>query len=511
MTTRYSLFDNILRVSLPDEDTVSLPRILNLLGAGEKLDFAGLQAYQQYAWHAFLVQVASLAAYRSGFSDLAVAESVWRSALLELSGKAGEAAWCLLNSDLAQPAFLQPPVPEGSLKTFKRVMETPDALDVLVAAKNHDVKQSRILRPKPDHWVYALVTLQTIEGFMGRGNYGIARMNGGFGSRPSLGFAAGLDWSQRFQRDVGTWLQERSRLIDHYGYPQSGGAALLWLQPWDGQEQVPLRTCDPFFIEVCRRVRLRETGQGLEAVFRPSKGTRVAVHKDHKGSTGDIWSPVHKTTDAVLSVSRSGFSYRLLNRVLFKGDYKHNPALQIQDLGSDEPLLVAQVLARGQGVTEGYHERVVPLTLRAKRFLALAEEREKLAERAQDWVDRAQTAEHRVLHPAICCLLQGGADDLDLRDQRTHPWLDRLDRAIDRVFFQDLWESLESDQDPVRAWEERLVNLAQRELKDAVAACPTPLARSPRARARAELRFWGAARKHLAQAFEKTGKKEDRE
>ncbi|HSR53538.1 MAG TPA: type I-E CRISPR-associated protein Cse1/CasA, partial [Acidobacteriota bacterium] len=262
MTTRYSLFDDILRLSRPDKDKVSLPRVLNLLGAGEKVEFAGLQAYQQYAWHAFLVQLAALAAHRSGFSDLAVDESAWKSALLELSGKAGEAAWCLLNADLQQPAFLQPPVPEGSLKTFKRVMETPDVLDVLVAAKNHDVKQARILRPRRDHWVYALVTLQTIEGFMGRGNYGIARMNGGFGSRPSLGFATGLDWSQRFRHDVRTWRRERDQLIGDYGYPQSGGAALLWLQPWDGQEQVQLQSCDPFFIEICRRVRLREAEQG---------------------------------------------------------------------------------------------------------------------------------------------------------------------------------------------------------------------------------------------------------
>ncbi|HSR53603.1 MAG TPA: type I-E CRISPR-associated protein Cse1/CasA, partial [Acidobacteriota bacterium] len=294
-----------------------------------------------------------------------------------------------------------------------------------------------------------------------------------------------------------------------YGYPQSGGAALLWLQPWDGQEQVQLQSCDPFFIEICRRVRLREAEQGLEAVFRPSQGTRVAVHKDHKGDTGDIWSPVQGISRAVLSVGRSGFSYRLLNRVLFGGDFENNPALEIRDLESDEPLLIAQVLARGQGVTEGYHERVIPLTLRAKRFLALAEEREKLAERAQDWVNRAQTAERRVLHPAICSLLQGGADDLDLRDQRTRPWLDRLDRAIDQVFFQDLWKSLESQEDPVRDWEKRLVGLARRELEDAVQACPTPLARSPRARARAELRFRGAARKHLAQAFDQTQEKED--
>jgi CRISPR system Cascade subunit CasA len=49
----------------------------------------------------------------------------------------------------------------------------------------------------PEHWFYALLTLQTMQGFLGAGNYGISRMNGGFASRPSVGLAPSDRWGMR--------------------------------------------------------------------------------------------------------------------------------------------------------------------------------------------------------------------------------------------------------------------------------------------------------------------------
>ena len=40
-----------------------------------------------------------------------------------------------------------------------------------------------MLAPEPDDWLMALVSLQTQEGVMGAGKYGVARMNSGYGSR----------------------------------------------------------------------------------------------------------------------------------------------------------------------------------------------------------------------------------------------------------------------------------------------------------------------------------------
>ena len=84
---------------------------------------------------------------------------------------------------------MQAPVPSDEFfeETFNRkgnIINTPDALDILPTAKNHDVKSSRVASPDFDEWIFALISLQTMAGFYGRGNYGIARMNSGHGSRP---------------------------------------------------------------------------------------------------------------------------------------------------------------------------------------------------------------------------------------------------------------------------------------------------------------------------------------
>ena len=65
----------------------------------------------------------------------------------------------------------------------------PDELDVLITAKNHDLKRSAGRPGAAQDWIFALVSLQTGEGYGGSGNHGIARMNGGSSSRLMLGLA----------------------------------------------------------------------------------------------------------------------------------------------------------------------------------------------------------------------------------------------------------------------------------------------------------------------------------
>ena len=57
---------------------------------------------------------------------------------------------------------------------------------MLVTSKNHDLKSAVAVQAGVDDWIFALITLQTMEGFGGAGNYGISRMNGGLGSRPAF-------------------------------------------------------------------------------------------------------------------------------------------------------------------------------------------------------------------------------------------------------------------------------------------------------------------------------------
>lgn len=479
---------------------LTLPAVLAHLGRGEELDFPSLRPHQEPAWHAFLVQLGALVTHQLEAPGTDLTEESWRHGLSALAGDAGDAAWSLLVSDLALPAFMQNPVPEGSLAGFKKTVTTPDDLDVLITARNHDVKQSQMSRPGPEHWIYALITLQTSEGFLGRGNYGIARMNGGFASRPSLGYAPGLGWSGRFRRDVAVWRSERDEILRlSYGYPKSGGTALLWVLAWDGKEsRATLSDCDPYFLEVCRRIRLgRSSGGGIQARVASTSAAFLDA-KLCQGDTGDAWTPVSKAKGSALSVAGSGFSYRLLSELLFSGSYRTPAALKLQAQDGEAPLLVAQVLARGQGKTEGFHRRLLPIPKRARRFVTSEDGRTHLAELARTRVENARDAQTKVLRPALCALLQGGREQLDFRDPRARPWLDRLDAVIDQAFFPKLWEDVEQDSDTARRrWYRFLREQAQEQLEAAIQAAPIPLAVYPRAVAKAEGLFWGLARKHF--------------
>lgn len=488
----------------------SLPGILARLGSGEDLRFARLQAHQHHAWHAFLVQLAALVAHRRGSRELDLSEKEWRDALLDLSGTAGAAAWQLVVDDPSQPAFFQNPVPEGDLSGFKDPTTHPDDLDILLVSRNHDLKTRRITRPEPELWIYVLVTLQTMQGFLGRGNYGIARMNGGFASRPCVGTAPSLAWPDRFARDVHVWLDTRPELTgDTYGYRDRGGLDLLWLVPWDGEKDSihGLTDCDPFFIEVCRRVRLLRDGRGLLECRRANTKAPFLDAKHANGNTGDIWTPVGADGKG-LTVSASGFDYQRLTRVLFSGDFPRKPAFEIREEDGPEPVVLAEVLVRGQGQTEGYHRRVLRVPPKVRSRLTSPGERDQLGAVAQSMVEQAGVARRDVLHRALCSLLQGGKDKLDFRDRRTAPWTERFDREVDRVFFEDLWEAAELvPEEADRRWDRRLYELAKAQLAHAAEAAPATGSTGLRAEARSWLFFHALARKNLSAAF--TGRDEE--
>ena len=189
-----------------------------------------------------------------------------------------------------RPALLQPPIPFGDIVTLKRHITTPDELDMLITAKNHDLKKAVMVRAQPDDWLFALVTLQTMEGFLGAGNYGISRMNGGFANRAALGIAPPGGAGAHVRRDVQRLMTLRARNGSTSGYAGQGGLALVWLAPWDGTISVRQDALDEWYIEICRRVRLTMQEGHLRAVAGGSKVPRIVPIDG--GETGDPWSPV---------------------------------------------------------------------------------------------------------------------------------------------------------------------------------------------------------------------------
>lgn len=483
-----------------------LPELLVELSRDTVRDYPTLRPHQRHPWHALLVQLAALALHGAGETQPWDDVVAWREALLGLTPEYSDGcAFCLVGP-IERPAFLQPPVAESSLDGWKDIA-TPDVLDMLITSKNHDLKESRMRVVEPDDWLFALTSLQTQEGFLGAGNYGISRMNGGFSSRPALGILPSGGIGKRWCRDVAGLVEARDEVVLTQGLRADGGLALLWLPAWDGTRSIAFSTLDPFYIEVCRRIRLVDNNSqsGLRARGISTKAARIdsAVRK---GVTGDSWIPVEE--DKALSLSAGGFNYSLLTELAWGTKYRKTIAQTIRtEDGSAGISLVAQGIVRGQGKTEGYHERRVPLAKRAVAFLRSGQI-DTPARISSERVQAIATMRGSILRYALFALFEAGAERIDF-DRRTakqqvEPFVQAFERAEDARFFDDLNREIECE-DERACSEERLswlVGLAERAeavLRGAFVRGPQCGERRYRARARALAAFHGALRneKHL--------------
>lgn len=517
---RYRLLDEAV-LSTSDasgrrRDMLSLPELYAALVRGAVGDFPALRPHQRHVWHAFLVQVGALALHRAGLTEPPDEADAWRALLLALTPDDPDgAAWALV-APPAGPALLQAPVPGGNVSSFKSVA-TPDTLDMLVTAKNHDVKRSAMAIARPEHWVYALVSLQTQEGFLGAGNYGISRMNGGFASRPGFGIGPDRGPDARVVRDMRRLLATRARVLDDYAHYQSvGGIALVWLVPWDGTGSLAPDRLDPFYVEVCRRVRLAADGGGaLRALVTGSGGARIAA-KALNGRTGDPWTPLMPDGDGrkAFTADAGGLTYKRLVPLLFPSptDPKAPIRAPLQEWAPDDPaeglVIVARAVVRGQGKTEGVHERRVPMSKMLRRFLGPGVATDEAARVASERVEDAGLFARRVLFPAVLAVYTAApsagerARDDDTAKGRANTALARFDAAVDASFFGDLEAELAEAEPRAReamrvAWIARMRDLGAGVLESVLAAAPTAAMRHYRTRVRARGRLEAAFRRHF--------------
>jgi CRISPR system Cascade subunit CasA len=274
---------------------VTLPGLFAAAMRDEIDDLPAVRPHQRAPLHAFLAQVGALALLAAGRSTPPEDEAEWGAMLRALAPQfSRDEAWSLIVEDVQKPALLQPPIPEGAIDVLKDCERTPDSLDMLVTSKDHDVKAARMVNATPEQWFFALMTLQTMEGFLGAGNYGVSRMNGGFASRPLVGLAPAGGMGARLARDIRRLVALRSDPPEHgafAGYRSSGGLGLLWLLPWDGAKQLQPAALDPYYVEVCRRVRLVVENGRIVARRAGSKAARITSPKEANGVTGDPFAP----------------------------------------------------------------------------------------------------------------------------------------------------------------------------------------------------------------------------
>ncbi len=503
MTLRYSLLDEpLIRARLVDGGQpvkYNLPGLFVALARDEVRDFPALRPHQRHPWHAFLVQLAAMALHRTGQTQPFTDEPAWKAALLALTPEYPDgAAWCLI-APHDQPAFMQAPVPGGNVIEWKNTLYAADELDMLVTSKNHDLKAARMRQGELDDWLMALISLQTQEGFLGAGNYGISRMNGGFASRPALGVVPKGYWGKRWQRDVLALLNDRAEIVEHMGLQGERGVGLLWLETWSGEGSRAFASLDPFYIEICRRIRLiqPDNGAAIVALATGSKAARVEA-KERNGITGDPWTPTDTAAGKALTIGAEGFHYKLAAELLFGSKFRHPIAQALDPADGTEGIVVlAQGVTRGQGKTEGYHERRIPISPTVRRLL-VQKQTDPLAKIAGERV-HAIAQMRGVLWTALATLFdQGAAKDRfsDSAKDKAGSFTRSFEQAEDTCFFDELNAEIESA-DPDQARLHWLLSMAERAeavLKNAFSAGPQSCEQRYRARSAALSRFHGGLR-----------------
>ena len=374
---------------------------------------------------------------------------------------------------------------------------------MLVTSKNHDLKSSVSMQGDIDDWLFALITLQTMEGFGGAGNYGISRMNGGLGNRPIFTLAPASDggmnvrMGQHIKRDIEALLEHRSTLVSEYQMTESG-VGLLWTQSWDGTaaQKLLLNTLSPFYVEICRRVRLRVNENGnLYAIRATSKAARIES-KAMNGRTGDPWTPINQKESKALTLAKDGFTYKRIVDYLTSPDWEWPALLESKQSDPDDMAMVARAMVRGQGKTEGYYERIIPISHKVKTAMMRRASTQELGDIAKARILDVGKVQ-RILRHAVSVFAAGGGDSIsDEHRARANPWANRLDEIVEATFFDDLQDEFEKDKSERQAirnkWllndedDNGVINHARKILHEAEDSIPCNEMRRYKARTRTE-------------------------
>ena len=440
--------------------------------------------------------------------------------------------WHLVVVEITKPAFMQPPASsEDKLADYKSEVATPDELDMLVTSKNHDLKASVASSGDIDDWLFALISLQTMEGYAGARNYGVSRMPSGYGNRPAFSVTPSFAIGGHIQRDISSLLRHREEMLDDYDpFLTDDGIALVWSETWDGSKSETITGgLDPYYIEICRRIRLRETRGRLHSIRANSLAKRIF---DVKGRTGDPWTPENtasKGTPTAFLGPRK-FGYERVVDGLVSADWKQPYLLRpIAGESSEEMYLIARGLVRGEGGTDGYHERVIRLNPEVARAFGNPRAKERLGDIARERIEEIGKVKSVLRYAVATFAAHGDADDIKTEHwSRANLWSDKLDEIVDATFFdglQEEFEAGESEREKTRkqwllngltrnfqidANGNGVCNHAKRLLNEAQRSLPCPTIQRYRARVRADSVFEGSIRgsNGLPFAFERDDEEE---
>lgn len=391
-------------ITVQTGDQMTLPEVMDGLSNGLVTSFPNLISYHAKVWHCFLVQLAVLAITK--FDKEPASSDEWAQALSMLTN--GDEYWDLI-SEPGKPAFMQSPLNEDDqamvhASSRRDPKRTPDALDILVTANNHYVKQNRNYDASMEDWLYALIVHQTESGYGGVMNYGTARAASGNQSRvfagvfPIAGKFMTIDAPSWFQQDVQALLSNRAAASskEQQRFKKPG---VLWHLKWDysyvppkpkkgeGKEEgekkqkkavipknsLPVTSLDPLYIDQARVLKLFRYNGRIEAIALGSTAERVHAAEFQKDT--DPWAILAYKDDKKGQVgytpwgypekSPRAFDYRMISDFLTNDEYRFAHRDYV-DWEADNLGIFIDFVRKGQGKTLGHKRIFVPLPRAAK-------------------------------------------------------------------------------------------------------------------------------------------------
>ena len=421
----------------------SLPETYSELALDQVDDFPQLRPHQRHYWHATLCQIGAIAMVNAGVDEPPREPEIWLKILSDLTRKEfrEDEPWHLVVDNIEKPAFLQPSTNSPERKAdYKKSIETPDEMDLPMGSKHHDVRKCEIRNATPEQWLFALIARQTGGGFDGNRLYGTSRMNSGYGNRHGFSLTPSTRWGPHVRRDL--------RILARQHHGQNVKHLMLWTRPWNGtkEESIPLSELEPLplYVEASRRIRLDETAPGtFKGRYATSLTPRIHA-QETKGMTQDPWT-ITETDKSVTISGAGGFGYRQMSRYLDPKQYTLPPlARPVRQIdGQDDMYLVARAIVRGQGETDGYHERAIPLGHRTVGMLSNRTQQGELHEAITRRLNIIREVQDILAH-AVKTYLQNGVSTGQAGNE-TKNAMAKARQALEKTIDMDFWLLLQQE------------------------------------------------------------------
>jgi len=186
-----------------------------------------------------------------------------------------------------------------------------------------------------------------------------------------------------------------------------------------------------------------------------------------------------------------------VSELLFGGKFQASAAFNLtKEANDDILLLIAQGITRGQGKTEGYHERRVPISPKARGLMITGKKAqlEQLSKQRIEIIGEVR----KLLWVALAVLFANGksGDSSDGNKTKASKFSEPFEIAEDARFFDDLNLELEAEVGTKQRlqWMLGLVSRAEAILKTAFIAGPRNGVQKYRAQSGALARFRGVLR-----------------